>query len=467
MDRREFLKRSGATAPAIAGSTLLGMISRASEAEAQQAVVRPNFLVICTDDQPWQSLARMRKVNADLAAPGIRFDNGYVVTPFCDPARAAMFSGMFPHNSGSDGGYAKYVNLGLETNSLAVRTKAAGYRVKLAGKYFNGFGESDRYHVPPGFDDFFALAASNSRGFSFYDNGRLRTYKHSRSNETRVITDNVLKFVQRQASRPNQPWLCFCHYHAPHAPYFPSPAHEHHADNEPLPKPPNFDEQDLSDKPKEVRAQAPFTEAERASALEAWRGTIEELGDVDDGVRKIVSSLASTNQLANTLIFYLTDNGFLFGEHGLLEKDVPYLESAKTPFVVRGPGVPAGGVSDKLISQVDLPATICDHAGANSEGIDGRSLRPLFGDATAPWRKRLLIDNPHHGWHQLLEKDYAYIEWDTGERELYDLRAPTDPYEMSSLHADPAYAQQMADFAAKLISLRSSGGDALRAAEEA
>jgi N-acetylglucosamine-6-sulfatase len=466
MDRREFLRRSGAAAAAITGSSLLGVTGFVSKGEAQVAA-RPNFLVICTDDQPWQTLARMQKVAAKLVAPGTRFDNGYVVTPVCDAARAAMFSGMFPHNSGSDGGYAKYVSLGLEADSLAVRTKAAGYRVKLAGKYFNGFEGSDRYHVPPGFDDFFALAGNTKDGFAFYDNGTLRTYKHARRNETLVITDNVLKFVQLQASHPDRPWLCFCHYHAPHAPYFPSSAHEHDADTAPLPEPPNFDEQDLSDKPKEVRAQAPFTEAERASALEAWRGTVEELGDVDDGVRKIVSSLASTNQLANTLIFYLTDNGFLFGEHGLLEKSVPYLEAVKTPFVVRGPGVPAGGASDKLISQVDLPATICDYAGARTDGLDGRSLRPLFGDGAVPWRTRLLIDHPKNGWHQLLERDYAYIERDTGERELYDLHTSADPYELSSLHADPGYAQQMDDFAAKLASLTSSGGEALRSAEEA
>ena len=465
MDRREFLKRSGVAAAAIAGSSVLGVTGSVSEGEAQ-AAAKPNFLVICTDDQPWQTLARMQKVAARLVDPGTRFDSGYVATPVCDVARAAMFSGMFPHNSGSDGGYAQYVNLGLEDDSLAVRTKAAGYRVKLSGKYFNGFQEPTRYHVPPGFDDFFALAAGSKSGFSFYDNGTLRTYEHATRNETQVITDDVLQFVKRQASRPKAPWLCFCHYHAPHAPYFPSPAHEYDADAAPLPEPPSFDEQDLSDKPAEVRAQAPFTDTERAEALEAWRGTLEELGDVDDGVRRIVAALADTGQLANTLIFYVTDNGFLLGEHGLQKKSVPYLEAVKTPFVVRGPGVPASGVSDRLVSQVDLPATICDYAGARTDGFDGRSLRTLLEDRAAPWRSRLLIDHPKAGWHQLREEEYAYVERDTGERELYDLRASADPYQLQSLHADPDHAQQMDDFAAKLASLTSSSGDALRASEE-
>ncbi len=272
--------------------------------------------------------------------------------------------------------------------------------------------------------------------------------------------------MQRQASRPNDPWLCFCHYTAPHAPYFPSLAHQGDADAEPLPEPPSFDEQDLSDKPAEVRGQAPFTDTEREESLEDWRGTLEELGDVDDGVRQIVEALADTGQLANTLIFYVTDNGFHFGEHGLQKKSVPYLEAVKTPFVVRGPGAPAGGVSDKLVSQIDLPATICDYAGARTDGFDGRSLRTLFEDEAAPWRSRLLIDHPRAGWHQLREGQYAYVERDTGERELYDLGASADPYQLQSLHADPDRAQQLDDFAAKLAALSSSGESALRAAED-
>lgn len=133
---------------------------------------------------------------------------------------------------------------------------------------------------------------------------------------------------------------------------------------------------------------------------------------------------------------------------------------------MRGPGVPAGGVSKRLVGQIDLPATICDYAGARTDGFDGRSLRTLFEDEAAPWRSRLLIDHPKAGWHQLREGQYAYIERDTGERELYDLLASADPYQLQSLHADPYRAQQVDDFAAKLAALRSSSGDALRAAEE-
>jgi hypothetical protein len=79
MDRREFLKRSSAGVATIVGSSLLGVTGSASEGEAQ-AAARPNFLVICTDDQPWQTLARMQKVAKRLIARGSRFDNGYVVT---------------------------------------------------------------------------------------------------------------------------------------------------------------------------------------------------------------------------------------------------------------------------------------------------------------------------------------------------------------------------------------------------
>ena len=118
-------------------------------------------------------------------------------------------------------------------------------------------------------------------------------------------------------------------------------------------------------------------------------------------MRQLVGALAETSQLANTLIFFVTDNGFLFGEHGLQRKSVPYLEAVKTPFAVRGPGAPAGSVSDKLVGQIDITATICDYAGARTDGFDGRSLRTLFEDEAAPWRSRLLVDHPKAGWHQL------------------------------------------------------------------
>jgi N-acetylglucosamine-6-sulfatase len=111
----------------------------------------------------------------------------------------------------------------------------------------------------------------------------------------------------------------------------------------------------------------------------------------------------------NTLVFFVTDNGFLLGEHRLQEKKAePYEESSRTPYVVRGAGVVSGAVSDAPVGTVDLPATFAALAGADTSGLDGRDLRDVLGGTIPPeLRKRLLVDHPGNGWQMLREGDYT------------------------------------------------------------
>ena len=95
-------------------------------------------------------------------------------------------------------------------------------------------------------------------------------------------------------------------------------------------------------------------------------------------VRRVMDALAETNQLKNTFVFYLTDNGYLLGEHGLHKKNIPYEEASRTPFIVRGPGVRSGFKSSVMVSHTDLPPTLLDLAGAFWADLDGRSLVPVF-----------------------------------------------------------------------------------------
>jgi N-acetylglucosamine-6-sulfatase len=182
------------------------------------------------------------------------------------------------------------------------------------------------------------------------------------------------------------------------------------------------------------------------------------------------------------------------GEHGLLRKGVPYEEATSVPFLVRGPEVPQGLTSDALVSQLDITATMLEVAGANSSGIDGRSLVPLLrGTVPSSWRKRLLIEQlggtPH--WGMLREGDYSYIEraplegipllpreledalgqilqWSgllRGERELYNLAV--DPYELENLSDTASQSDRVRALSENLAKLKNAGGGELRAAEEA
>ena len=195
----------------------------------------------------------------------------------------------------------------------------------------------------------------------------------------------------------------------------------------------------------------------------ARQGLLEELRDLDDQVRDIVRALRSTGQLDNTLVMLVSDNGYLLGEHRLFRKEHPYEESAGVPFLVRGPGVRTG-VSDALVSQVDLMPTTLEAAGLDPDDVrtlEGRSmLAPLRTGDWSGWRRRLLVENPHLGWALLREGPMVFVDHhDRGEHELYDLA--DDPHQLRSLHREV----DVTPYLDTLSALRTTSGRELRTLE--
>ena len=194
-----------------------------------------------------------------------------------------------------------------------------------------------------------------------------------------------------------------------------------------------------------------------------YEGKLEELQDVDDQIGRVLDVLRDTGQLRRTWIFFVSDNGYLLGEHRLLSKSQPYEEAAGVPFVVRGPGVEPATV-DALVSQVDLMPTTLDIAGLDPDtgrDLDGRSmLEPLRSGDWSSWRRRLIVENTHLDWALLREGSHAYVEHrDAGEWELYDLAR--DPHQLASLRdAD------VSEWARKTGELWGSQGRALRRLEQ-
>ena len=130
----------------------------------------------------------------------------------------------------------------------------------------------------------------------------------------------------------------------------------------------------MSDKPPWLRRLPP---QDRDRMRRVYEGKLEELQDLDDQIGRVLDVLWRTGQLARTWIFFVSDNGYLLGEHRLVHKEQPYEESAGIPFVVRGPGV-RRGVRGALVSQVDLMPTTLDIAGLDPDAVrdlDGRSMR--------------------------------------------------------------------------------------------
>jgi arylsulfatase A-like enzyme len=459
MSRRDFLALGGAGA-AVAGLSL----SEATSGRRDE----PNLLVIMTDDQPYYTVPRTKAVASLISDRGTTFSPyAYVSTPICGPARATLLTGKWSHNTGltrTAGAYQELHASVYESDTIATRLKQAGYRTYFGGKYTNGY---DGDAIPPGWDAWFAMVEPIDKADSFlYRNGsRTRRYHRVVDNETDVLSVSAERFVRDQAGS-SVPWFAYVCPHAPHSSYSPAPRHADEFAATPSRDVPSGWEQELADKPGWVQAEEPYTDAEGQRDTGAYRGKLRELQEVDDMVRRLMDALAQTKQLKNTFVFFLTDNGYLLGEHGLHKKNVPYEEASRTPFIVRGPNIRSGFVSSVMVSHTDLPPTLLDLAGAFWADLDGRSLVPVFsagGERPSEWREEILVEDLGRGWNMLRTPEWAYVEWDNGEKELYDMY--TDPYQLQSLHADPNHADLIAGLSARLETFKSCSGDTCRTAE--
>jgi N-acetylglucosamine-6-sulfatase len=179
---------------------------------------------------------------------------------------------------------------------------------------------------------------------------------------------------------------------------------------------------------------------------EYYRRYAETLLAVDESVGRITGLLRERGLADSTIVMFMGDNGFAFGEHGLIDKRTAYEPSMRVPLLMAGGGLPAGRTVEEVVANIDIAPTVLDAAGVNVPGMDGRSFLPLVRGAQVPWRDALLYE---YYWernfpqtpamHALRGARYKYIRyygvWDTDE--LYDLRE--DPLEMRNLVRDPAH----------------------------
>lgn len=419
--RRAFLLGAGSAALQLTGNAR-AMTSRAARQVSARPQHRPNVLWIITDDQPRHLLGKMARVQRGLVVQGIRFAKGYAAVPWCGPARASMLTGSYPHNHGClDNGTLPDFKA-VDNDTVATRMQAAGYRTGYFGKFINA-NVTDPEYVAPGFDRYVTTIDDDLR---FCVDGRIEMIDSVAEIDQYAATHAESFISQNPAT--GKPFFAVFAPRSPHAPFTPSAAHEHDFDNITW-DPPAFNEASMADKPTWLQG---IPLQDRAHMLEYLEGMSEELQDTDEQVDALLDALVATGQMSNTFIFYLSDNGYLLGEHRLFKKEQPYEEAAGVPFLVRGPGVAQGVVNHELVSQVDLMPTTLEIAGLDPDAgreLDGRSmLAGLRGDWTG-WRTRLYVENPHRGWSMLREAHFAFIHhYSHQETELYDLRR--DPHQL-------------------------------------
>ncbi len=470
MDRAGFLKRAGM---GMAGLALAASASPQRSTGAQTS--RPNILLIMTDDQPHYTVRKMRNLLSLVGAMGATFERAYLTTPQCAPSRASYLTGMLAPNHGireNEGAARRFRELGLNADALGNRFQSAGYATGLFGKFINNYGvDGVRDWVPDGWDRWFAFA-DNPPGPSYRvnDNGTMRTFDRDKNPDVRLIPKRAQDFVRRHA---DSPWFCFLSVSGPHQPYDPTDKHAHDYDGMRAERRGAYDEEDVSDKPRAVRDLPRLSAEDEKKIRNHTEGKYEELADIDDyAVRGTIRALREAGQLDRTYVFFVTDNGFLLGQHRLLEKRRPYEESARTPLLVRGPGIAAGSKRTEIAANIDLPATFAEISGFDPAGYDGRSLLPLLRGESVPWRDALMIEwrgvaekfGGEPGYDALVTQDRRmYAEHDTGEKEYYDMNV--DPDQARSLAG--RRPEEEAALAARLAAMRGAAGDAYRAAEVA
>jgi arylsulfatase A-like enzyme len=433
-------------------------------------VERPNLILVLADDLD-KSVFERSTLDSPWVPEGASFTNAVVTTPLCCPSRASILRGQYAHNTGlwrnengqPNGGAAYFRENKLDQRTVATILHASGYKTWFGGKYLNGYyaaGGSQGY-VPPGWDSWQAYiggAAANVDG---------QQVVFAPQHYTDWLSERAETFIEDQRGS-SQPFYMHIAPFDTHEPLTIPPRHEAAYPEQQAPRPPSFDEADISDKPAYVRDESPVSKRRTAEYDQLQITRMQSALTLEDLCRNVIDALERTGQLGDTYLVFMSDNGYHIGLHRIKSpKGSPYVESHEVPFVVRGPGVPAGASFDRLVANIDIAPTVLDLAGvAAPSWMDGRSLRP-FLDGTAPdsWRTSLLIENmespgkrPRPAYSSVRHQDEVYVEYGSGETEYYDLRA--DPYQLENRPQDAPQTME-----SELAALEDCAGDGCRRAD--
>jgi arylsulfatase A-like enzyme len=396
---------------------------------------RPNVLIIVTDDQR-QGLAVMPQTRQWMKKGGTRFANAFVTTPLCCPSRSSIFTGRYTHNHGVLGNNGQGVNL-AQRSTLQYYLHRAGYETAMYGKYLNGWDIAER---PPHFQHFAMTASSLTYTNGIWNVGG--TVKTVAEYNTTYITNKARHFL-KHAGTAHTPWFLYLAPAAPHGPYIPDSQYAK-APVSPWAGDPAVPERDRSDKPPYVQV------ADRGFryGAETRKAQFRTLMSIDDLVSTIFNTLKDLGEVKNTLVFLVSDNGLMWGEHGLQQKAVPYEQAIHVPLLVRWPGhLLAHATDNRIVANIDIAPTVLQATGITPSPaypIDGRT---LLGTSTL--RHRLLTEQftsgedpqyPQGSWASLRTNAYKYTEYYAPDRttvifrEYYNLR--TDPWELRNLLGD-------------------------------
>jgi arylsulfatase A-like enzyme len=366
-----------------------------------------------TDDQALTQAAPqyMPKVTRLLRDQGTNFNNAFLTTPLCCPSRATLLTGQYGHNNGVLRN--TYPALRHKRNVLPVWLRRAGYVTAHVGKFLNRYHhDADRTAVAPGWDQWYTQldrSQDDYYGWNLSRNGRKIHYGHKDSDYApRVFERSAMRLVRRFVPR-RKPLYLEVDEIAPHPGRggegtackggpVPDPRDVGEFQNVQLPKPPSFNEGDMSDKPSFLQTQPLLTQNEIHQRTGKYRCGLAALQQVDRTVAHLHKAFKRLGELGRTVFIFYTDNGLFFGEHRVAGgKLYPYEEADRTPLFIRLPARYRKGHSrvaevSEPVANIDLAPTILRLAHArpcrgngHCRVMDGRSLLSLLRGKSPGW----------------------------------------------------------------------------------
>ena len=419
--------------------------------------VKPrNVVFILTDDHRWDAMSFLGHQFAEtpnldrLANEGAYFKNALVTTSLCSPSRASILTGLYT-----------FRHRVIDNNRLVPDgtlffpqyLQQAGYNTGFVGKWHMG-GAHDRPR--PGFDYWVSFRGQGH----YYSPGENYTLNVNGRREpqtgyiTTMLTDYAMDFLDNQSDAA-EPFFLYLSHKAVHSNFVPEPKYKGSLADKKFTRPGSEEKFDAAaNRPRWVTDQrnswhgVDFPYHSELDIEEYYKRYCESLSSVDDSVGAVLEKLEDMGIADDTLVIYMGDNGFMFGEHGLIDKRVAYDASIRVPMLMRCPSaIPAGTVVDEMVANIDMAPTIMTAMGVQPPPhMDGEDALPLTTEEDHPWRDKFLYvyywekNFPQTPTQFAIRDDrFKYITyyglWDTDE--LYDLT--TDPDETKNLIHDEAY----------------------------
>jgi arylsulfatase A-like enzyme len=420
-------------------------IGSPSTAAANQ---RPNILLLVSDDQAWSTFSRrlMPSVYGQLADNGVLFKRAYVNTSLCCPSRAQILTGLYEHDTGVDEN-----EVSLTRPTLPMALQDAGYRTMLAGKYLNSWPCEPR----PEFDRWVCTSTPDPSTTALTDpwinvDGKWSQYQGYQPD---ILGSMVTDFIDQTPD--DQPFFAM---YTPTSPHLPADDPRYDDMKVSPPRGKAFNANTMNAGTPRFARRSALTPDEVATADENYTSMAHAVRSLDDAMGNILDSLGDRSR--DTLVVFLSDNGFLYGEHRRFGKNDQWEESVNVPMIVRYPAMlpeDKAFVSNALVQNVDIAPTIADLVGL-TWAADGRSFLPIL-QHKKPLRTAALIEQCRGvsrgaldctglnydggrvqtpGFDGIVTQRYKYTEFDDGSVQLVDLKH--DPHEMHDLSRDPGHA---------------------------